>query len=96
MKGLYITNSYSFQQENILFDYASTNGQISATLLQVIAQKNDFKELELLVGVISLVRTPAIDWYFNNDYWQSDKSRVQRGLQYIFGHEALKELPYSS
>ncbi|CAF3161774.1 unnamed protein product [Rotaria sp. Silwood2] len=94
MKGLYITNSHSFQQEDIVFDYGTTNGKISASLLQVIAQKNSARELEVVVGVISLVRTPESGWHFNNDYWRSDKDRVKRGLQYIFGNEAQKELSY--
>ncbi|CAF1049340.1 unnamed protein product [Rotaria sordida] len=86
MKGLYITNRHSFQQEDIVFDYGTQNGKISASLLQIISQKNASNELEVIVGVISLIRTPEIGWRFNNDYWQSDKDRVKRGLQYIFGN----------
>ncbi|CAF2946979.1 unnamed protein product [Rotaria sp. Silwood2] len=92
MKGLYVTNRHSFQEETIEFDYSVKNGKISASLLQVIAEKNSANELDVIVGVISLVRTPEIGWYFNNDYWQSDKDRVKRGLQYIFGNEAQKQL----
>ena len=92
MKGLYIVNSQSFQQEDIVFNY-EVDGQISATLIQIIAQKNQSKELEMLVGFISLTRIPTKNWRFNNKYWQSDKDRVKRGLQYIFGNVAQKELP---
>ncbi|CAF1386975.1 unnamed protein product [Rotaria sordida] len=92
MKGLYLTNSHSFQQEDIVFDYAAKDGKISASLLQIVAQKNRSNQLEVLVGVISLIRTPLVGWHFNNDYWKSDKCRVQRGLQYIFASEAQKEL----
>ena len=92
LKGLYITNSHSFQQEDIVFDYATRDGKISASLLQVVAQRNRANQLEVLVGVISLVRTPEIGWHFNQDYWKSDKDRVKRGLQYIFGNDALKQI----
>ena len=93
MKGLLITNSHSFQQEEIVFDYGVEGGKISASLLQVVAQRNISQQLEVLVGAISIVRTPEVGWHFNNDYWQSDKNRVKQGLQYIFGIEAQKELP---
>ena len=94
MAGLRLTKSQSFQQEDVVFDYAPTTGCISATLLQIVSQRNEQNELEILVGAISLVRKPTIGLHFNNDYWQSDKSRVQRGLQYLFAIEAKKELAY--
>ncbi|CAF3862259.1 unnamed protein product [Rotaria sp. Silwood1] len=92
MKGLYVTNRHSFQEENIEFDYGAKDGKISASLLQIIAQKNSSNQLDVIVGIISLVRTPEIGWQFNNDYWQSDKDRVKRGLQFIFGIEAQNQL----
>ncbi|CAF0851434.1 unnamed protein product [Adineta ricciae] len=92
LKGMYWTNSHTYQQEDIIFDYGVQNGKISATLLQVVSQKNAAKELQVLVGVISLIRTPETGWHFNNDYWKSDQDRVKSGLQYLFGNEAKKEL----
>lgn len=94
MKGLYITNQHSYHSEDIVFDYGEQNGKISASLLQIIAQKNDRNELEMLVGFISLIRKPGIDWHFNQDYWKSDQQRVMRGLQFIFGNQAQKEISY--
>ncbi|CAF4846694.1 unnamed protein product [Rotaria sp. Silwood1] len=92
MKGLYLTNSHSFQQEDIVFDYGAKDGKMSASLLQIVAQKNQSNQLEVLVGVISVVRTPSVGWHFNNDYWKSDKCRVQRGLQYIFANSTQQHL----
>lgn len=92
IKAAFLTNSQSFQEEDIEFDYATKDGKISAALIQVIAQRNEVQQFEVLIGVISLVRTPEVGWQFNNDYWQSDKARAKRGLQYVFGTEAQKEL----
>ncbi|CAF0822732.1 unnamed protein product [Adineta steineri] len=95
LKVLFIPNHEFFKDENIDFDYGTINGKISASLVQVISQKNTSNELEIIVGVISLVRTPEIGWHFNNDYWKSDKDRVRRGLQYIFGNEAQKVISHN-
>jgi hypothetical protein len=92
MKGLYITNQHTYHSEDIVFDYSGKDGKISASLLQIIAQKNDRNELEMLVGFISLIRQTPIGWQFNQDYWQSDKNKVMRGLQYMFGNQAQKEI----
>jgi hypothetical protein len=94
MKGLLVTNQHSFHSEDVIFDYGGSDSKISASLIQIIAQKNQDNELEMLVGFISLVRKPTKGWRFNQDYWKSDKQKVQRGLQYIFGNEAQKEIAH--
>jgi hypothetical protein len=93
MKGLYITNQHSYQSEDVVFDYV-VGGNITASLIQILAQKNDQNELEILFGFISLTRKPSIGFHFNADYWKSDKQKVQRGLQYIFGNQAQKEIAH--
>lgn len=92
MKGLYVIDRHSIQDENITFDYGMVNGKISASLLQIIGERNQSGQLEILVGAMSVTRTPEVGWHFKNDYWQSDKARVKRGLQYMFAMEAQKEI----
>ncbi|CAF1222007.1 unnamed protein product [Adineta steineri] len=102
IKGLYTTNTQISQQEDISFNYDEKKGffgfggrksEISASLIQMVSQRNKEYELELIIGVISLTRTLKDDSTWNRDYWKSDKDRVKRGLQYQFGNEAQKQLP---
>lgn len=93
MKGLFITNQHSYRSEDVVFDYG-LGGHITTSLIQILSQKNDQNELEVLFGFISLTRKPSISYHFNPDYWKSDQDRVLRGLQYIFGSEAQKEIAH--
>ncbi|CAF3457488.1 unnamed protein product, partial [Rotaria sp. Silwood2] len=70
------------------------NGTVSATLVQILSQKNDRNELEMLVGSVSLTRRLSEGSYLCRSHWEQHKEPVKTVLQYIYGKEAEKELSY--
>ncbi len=94
---VYSTFPVSLNRDDFAYYIDMTFSDISEELrkrIQILAQKNDQNELEILFGFISLTRKPSIGFHFNADYWKSDKQKVQRGLQYIFGNQAQKEIAH--
>ncbi|CAF5148531.1 unnamed protein product, partial [Rotaria sp. Silwood1] len=45
------------------------NGTVSATLVQILSQKNDRSELEMLVGSVSLTRRPSQGSNLCRSHW---------------------------
>jgi hypothetical protein len=93
MKDLYGENQHRSTSEDVIFS-EHTDGAISATLIQILAQKNDRNELEMLVGSVSLTRQPPRGHRYQQSHWEEHKERVKTALQYIYGQEAQKEISY--
>ncbi|CAF4538310.1 unnamed protein product, partial [Rotaria sp. Silwood2] len=93
MKNLFQKSRQNPISEDITFaDHE--NGTVSATLVQILSQKNDRNELEMLVGSVSLTRRPSEGSYLCRSHWEQHKEQVKTALQYIYGKEAEKELSY--
>ncbi|CAF2725343.1 unnamed protein product [Rotaria sp. Silwood2] len=91
MKNLYQKSRQNPISEDTTFaDHQ--DGTVSATLVQILSQKNDRNELEMLVGSVSLTRRPSQDSYLCCSHWEQHKEQVKTALQYIYGKETEKEL----
>ncbi|CAF1348913.1 unnamed protein product [Rotaria sp. Silwood1] len=93
MKNLYKKSHQDLISEDITF-VGHENGAVSVTLVQILSQKNDRNELEMLVGSVSLTRCPSGGSYLCRSHWEQHKEQVKTALQYIYGKEAEKELSY--
>ena len=91
MKDLYDQTDENPISEDIIIDDGS-NDAISATLIQILSQKNCRNELEMLVGAVSVTRYPPQDRSFNRNYWKRHQEQIKEALQYVYGKEALKTL----
>lgn len=91
MKDLYDQTDENPMSEEIIIDDCS-NGAISATLVQILSQKNCRNELEMLVGAVSVTRYPPQDRSFNRNYWKQHQEQIKKALQYLYGEEARKTL----
>ncbi|CAF1511977.1 unnamed protein product [Adineta steineri] len=93
MKHLYQQSNHNPISEDIIFGNHE-NDAVSATLIQILSQKNDRDELEMLVGSISLIRRPLEGYQFPASYLKEHKDRIKTALQYMYGKEAQQELSY--
>jgi hypothetical protein len=62
-------------------------------LIQILRHKNDHDELEMLVGSITVTRRPAKILRVSRIFWEQHGERIKKALPYLYGKEALKELP---
>lgn len=91
MKDLYSqSNDNPISEDFIIND--SSDGAISATLIQILSHKNDHNELEMLVGAVNVIRYPSRNHCFNRKNWERHQEQIKKALQYLYGKEALKEL----
>jgi hypothetical protein len=90
MKALFNKNDPSSLSKDFAFN-VHDDGTQSATLIQILTEKNEYNELEMVVGVISVIQKPSMDYHYVEDNWRNQE-RVQRALQYIFGMEAQKRI----
>jgi hypothetical protein len=93
MKALYNKNDLNSSSEDLIFD-SHADGTLSAILVQILTQKNDYDELEMIAGLVSVTRKPSVGHHYVADDWQNKRNKVQRALQYIFGNEAQKEIAH--
>ncbi|CAF0851452.1 unnamed protein product [Adineta ricciae] len=92
MKDLYQQASNDPVSEELIIN-ESSNGMISARLIQILSHKNDCDELEMFVGSVGVTQRPPDGRRFNQFYWEQYKEQVTKALQYMYAKEALKELP---
>ncbi|CAF2632546.1 unnamed protein product [Rotaria sp. Silwood2] len=90
MKDLFQTSNQNPTSDDIKIS-ETADGAVTATLIQILCQKNDRDEIEMLVGSVSLTRRPPKGYYFTGSYWEQHKEQVKTALQYIYGKEAQKE-----
>lgn len=93
IRNLYFEMNGNLTAEDIIITNDEGNAA-SVTLIQILCQKNDLSELEMLVGVVSLIRRPHIDNPIDQLNWQTHKEQLKNALQYIFAKEAEKELSF--
>ncbi|CAF0800796.1 unnamed protein product [Adineta ricciae] len=92
MKDLYQQASNDPVSEELIIN-ESSNGAISATLIQILSHKNDRDELEMLVGSVGVTQRPPDGCRFSQFHWKQYEEKVTKALQYMYAKEALKELP---
>ncbi|CAG8554924.1 102_t:CDS:1 [Acaulospora colombiana] len=65
------------------FEY-SPGGSIEVTLVQVIGYRSPTGLLEVIMGVIRYKRQTCHDHHYVESYFNSDASRAEKALQYLF------------